>query len=128
MTHPLMFSDDDPILARLRAIALALPGAAEKIVHGHATFYTTKVFAYFGGSVKVDGVYVQHDPSVVLQADLAGRQALRERPDAYLPAYLASAGWTGVDISDATDWDELADLIEDSFRVTAPKKLVAGLD
>lgn len=128
MTHPLMFSDDDPVLARVRAIALDLPGAAEKISHGHPAFYTTKVFAYFGGSIKVAGAYEQHERSIVLQADLVGREALRQRPEAYVPAYLGPAGWTGLDLTDATDWDELADLLEESYRVTAPKRLVAELD
>ena len=31
MAHPLMFDDADPLLARVREIALALPEAAEKI-------------------------------------------------------------------------------------------------
>lgn len=128
MTHPLMFSDDDPVLGRLRAIALALPDAKEKLVHGHPAFYTTKVFGYFGGSIKIDGVYVQHEHSVVLQADLAGRAALRGRPDAYLPAYLAAKGWTGLDLTPATDWDEIAELVEDSYRATAGRRLVATLD
>ncbi|MEE1618236.1 hypothetical protein [Brachybacterium sp. J153] len=30
MPHPQMFDDDDPVLARVRAIALALPGAADE--------------------------------------------------------------------------------------------------
>lgn len=128
MTHPIMFSEDDPVLALVRERALRLPGAAEKISHGHPAFYTAKVFAYYGGSVKVAGEYVQHDPSIVLQADLAGREALRARPEAYVPAYLGPSGWTGLDLGPDTDWDEIADLIEDSFRVTAGKRLVAELD
>jgi len=128
MTHPLMFSDDDPVLGRVRAIALALPEAQEKITHGHPAFYTTKVFAYFGGSIKIGGVYHQHEHSIVLQSDLAGREALRQRPDAYLPAYLAAKGWTGLDLTDDTDWDELADLIEDSYRATVTARLLRAFD
>jgi hypothetical protein len=55
-----MFDDDDPVLARLRTMALHLPGAAEKVSHGRPAFHTVKVFAYYGGSVKVDGEWVQH--------------------------------------------------------------------
>ena len=128
MTHPLMFSDDDPVLGRVRAIALALPEAQEKITHGHPAFYTTKVFAYFGGSIKIDGAYHQHEHSIVRQSDLAGREALRQRPEAYLPAYLAAKGWTGLDLTDDTDWDELADLIEDSYRATVTARLLRALD
>ncbi|MFI5841833.1 hypothetical protein ACIA8K_19190 [Catenuloplanes sp. NPDC051500] len=60
MSHPIMFDDADPVLRRVREIALAFPDAAEKVSHGRPAFYTTKVFAYYGGSVKVDGVYRQH--------------------------------------------------------------------
>ena len=67
-----MFDDDDPLLQRLRSVALALPDAAEKVSHGIPAFYTTKVFAYFGGSVKVDGEWVRHPGAVMVLPD-AGR-------------------------------------------------------
>ena len=54
MSHPSRFEADDPYLARLREVCLALPEAAEKVSHGHPNFYTTKVFAVFGGVVKGD--------------------------------------------------------------------------
>ena len=47
-----MFDADDPLLARLRGICLAFPDAAEKVSHGRPNWFTTKVFAVFGGSVK----------------------------------------------------------------------------
>lgn len=37
-------------------------------------------------------------------------------------------GRIAVLIEAATDWDEIADLVIDSYRLTAPKKLVAQLD
>src|SRR5699024_3289456 len=55
MPHPIMFDEDDPVLARVRALALALPGAAEKISHGRPNFFTTKVFATYSGSLRSDG-------------------------------------------------------------------------
>ncbi|WP_197510945.1 hypothetical protein [Tessaracoccus coleopterorum] len=51
--HPPQFDPADPYLARLRTVALALPGAGEKLVVGHPAFYTRKVFGYFGMSYKV---------------------------------------------------------------------------
>lgn len=128
MPHPQMFDDDDPLLARVRALALALPGAREKVSHGRPAFYTTKVFVYYGGSLKRDGQWVAHPQSVMLYGDLAGQAALRERADSWVPAYLGVSGWTGVDFGPDTDWDEIADLIEESYRVTAPARLVAELD
>lgn len=128
MPHPQMFDDDDPVLARVRGLALALPGAAEKVSHGRPTFFTGKVFCYYGGSVKVDGEWIQHSPAIVVQAEAGEREALRELANAFVPAYLGPAGWTGIDLGDDTDWDEVAELLEESYRQTAPKRLVAELD
>lgn len=124
MTHPRMFSDDDPVLARVRGIALALPEAAEKVSHGRPAFYTQKIFAYYGGSQKVDGEWVQHPCAVVLLADLDGQSALRALPVAWVPGYLGSYGWTGLDLGPDTDWEDLADLVYESYRFTAPRRLV----
>lgn len=123
-----MFDDDDPVLARVRELALALPGAAEKVSHGRPAFYTTKVFAYYGGSVKVDGKYVQHPACVLVKPEAAECAALAQDPRCYIPAYLGSSGWIGLDLDSATDWSEVAELLEDSYRGTAPARLVAGLD
>jgi predicted DNA-binding protein (MmcQ/YjbR family) len=128
MTHPLMFDDADPLLARIRALALDLPDAAEKISHGHPAFYTTKVFAYYGGSVKVDGSYRQHEHSVLVLADPGEREALLEERRCYVPAYLGSAGWIGVDLDEDTDWDEIEELLDASYRRTAGVRRVAVLD
>lgn len=123
-----MFDDADPYLARIRAVALAFPDAAEKISHGHPAFYTTKVFAYFGGSVKVDGEYVQHARSLIILTDPGEREALLEHPDSYVPAYLGPSGWLGIDLHPGTDWAEIAELLDASYRLTAGKRRVAALD
>ena len=128
MAHPQMFDDDDPVLARVRELAAALPGSAEKVSHGRPTFFTKKVFAYYGGSVKVDGEYVQHPTALIVQPDPDERAALAEDPRCFLPAYLAPSGWIAVDLDDDTDWTEVAELLDASYRQTAPKKLVAELD
>lgn len=123
-----MFDDADPILGRVRELALALPDAAEKISHGHPAFYTTKVFAYYGGSVKVDGTYRQHERSVLVLVDPAEREALLEDARSYVPAYLGPSGWIGVDLDGDTDWDEIAELLDASYRRTAGRRRVALLD
>jgi hypothetical protein len=128
MEHPKMFSDDDPVLARVRRIALDLPEAAEKVSHGRPAFYTVKIFAYYGGSRKVDGEWVQHPESIMLLADLDGQSALRAMRGAYVPGYLGPYGWTGLDLDDRTDWGDLADLIAESYSFTAPARLRRLLD
>jgi predicted DNA-binding protein (MmcQ/YjbR family) len=128
MSHPIMFDEDDPILARVRAIALALPDAAEKVSHGIPAFYTTKVFAYYSGSIKVDGEWRRHDQSIMVLAEPGDREALLAEERCYLPAYLGPSGWVGVDLSANDDWTEITELIDASYRLTAGKRRVARLD
>src|SRR5918996_1778048 len=47
-------------------------------------------------------------------------------PEAVLPPALRRR--LGVYLDVAIDWDEIADIVEDAYRVIAPKKLVAELD
>jgi hypothetical protein len=128
MAHPIMFDEADPVLGRVRAHALAFPDATEKISHGHPAFFTTKVFAYYGGSVKVEGAYRQHERSVLVLVDTDEREALLEENRCYVPAYLGAYGWVGVDLADDTDWDEINELLDASYRRTAGPRRVAVLD
>ena len=41
--------------------------------------------------------------------------------------YVGHHGWLGAYLDIPVDWDELADLIDDSYRMTAPKRLLALL-
>jgi predicted DNA-binding protein (MmcQ/YjbR family) len=119
MGHPIMFDDDDPMLKKVRKIALAFPDAAEKVSHGHPAFYTTKVFAYYGGSIKVDGTYHQHDRSVVVLLPPEEHESLLAEDRCYRPAYLGPSGWIGVDLTGDTDWAEINELLDASYRLTA---------
>ncbi len=128
MAHPVMYDEDDAVLARVRELALALPGAAEKVTHGWPAFYTVKVFAYYGGSIKVDGRYVRHDCSLLVLPDPAEYEALAQDSRVYRPAYLGPYGWLGLDLGPDTDWTEVAELLDTSYRITAPRRLVDELD
>lgn len=128
MSHPLMFDDADPLLRRVRGIALRHPGAAEKVSHGRPAFFTTKVFAYYGGSIKIDGSHVHHAQSLMVLPDDEEARALLAEERCYRPAYLGPSGWVGIDLDTTTDWTEIEELMEDSFRRTAGKRLVAELD
>lgn len=123
-----MFDDDDPILAQVRSIALGFPGADEKVSHGRPAFFTQKVFAYYGGSLRTDGDWVQHPHAVILRPDPDDRVALAEDPRCFVPAYLGPSGWLGVDLDPRSDWAEVAELLDASFRLTAPRRNIAELD
>lgn len=123
-----MFNDDDPLLGRLRTITLALPDAAEKVSHGSPAFYTTKVFAYYGGSEKVGDGHTRHGAATLVLADPVERPALLEDERFFHPMYLGVSGWVGLDLDSRTDWDEVAELVETSYRLTAGVRRVRRLD
>lgn len=128
-----------PVLQRVRALAFAYPDVTEKISHGRPTFRTASVFVYFGGGVKGGD---QFDLSILVKCESAEEQRACELEARYFhPAYLGPAGWVGFDLSnDLSDshledkghdddvWAEAAELIDCSYRVTAPKRAVARLD
>ena len=129
MAHPQMFDDDDPVLARLRELCLALPGADVKISHGRPAFFTKKIFAGYGAVLKGDHHSSAHDHALVFMPDPAERAAYDQDDRFFTPAYWGPSGWLGIDLDgDGVDWDEITELIEDSYRQTAPKKLIAALD
>ncbi|MGE5210548.1 MAG: MmcQ/YjbR family DNA-binding protein [Acidobacteriota bacterium] len=128
MAHPEMFDDDDPFLERIRQLAASLPNTGEKVSHGRPAFFTKKVFAYYGGSIRADGEWIQHPQSIVVQPEEGDRRALLEDDRVYVPAYLGPSGWIGIDLDAATDWSEIAELLDASYRVTAPARDVAELD
>ncbi len=127
MAHPQMFDDGDPVLARIRAIALRYPEAAERISHGRPNFFTTRTFCYYGGSQRVDGEWDVRDQAILIRPDPGDEPALRADPRFWVPAYLGPSGWLGIDLDDDTDWAEVAELIDASYRVTAPARLVRTL-
>lgn len=119
-------------LAELRRIALALPEAVEKISHGRPTFNAPKMFAVYGGSSKVgqaSGEMVRYPYSVLLKIDESERRALEQDRRFYFPMYLGPFGWIGLDLEVAqVDWDEVRELVDASFRLQAPKRLLEELD
>lgn len=129
MDHPPRFDPADPLLARLREVCLALPGADEKVSHGHPVFFTKKVFAIFGGLVKGDHSSDRHARSVLFLVDPDERDAVDADPRFFIPAYWGPYGWRGLDLDTGdVDWAEVAELVEDSYRTTATKRLIAELD
>jgi hypothetical protein len=130
MPHPIVFSDDDPGLAELRRICFALPGVEERISHGRPTFRTTEIFAAFGGSEKIrPGEHRQVPSALIFTPDPVDLPAIDQDPRFFVPAYYGPYGARAIDLADpATDWDEIAELVDASYRLVAPKRLIAELD
>ena len=114
-------------LKRVRAICLALPETNERPSHGSPAFFVRdrKTLAMFLDNHHGDGrlaIWCPAPPCV--QGELA-----RQEPDRFfVPPYVGHRGWVGVRLDVDVDWDEVADIVEDAYRLVAPKKLVAQLD
>jgi hypothetical protein len=123
MAHPRMYSDDDPYLAELRRVCLALPESVEVEAWGRPTFRAgTKLFAVFDGDD-------QHSYAVVFKPEPPERPALLEDKRFYLPPYFGPSGWVALDFTAApVDWVEVAELMESSYRQVALKRMLKALD
>jgi len=129
MAHPKRFDDDDPLLAKLREICLALPGADVKVSHGRPAFFTKKIFVVYGAVVKGEHDSGRYDQSLMFMPDPDDAEAIDHDDRFFTPAYWGPSGWRGLDLSTSNvDWNEVTELVTDSYRATAPAKLIAELD
>jgi phosphoribosylglycinamide formyltransferase 1 len=124
--------DPAALLARLRAVALALPETDERTSHGSPGFRvggekTGKYFAYFAD---------QHHgtPHIALLARTGGVDELlnlvESQPEVYFkPAYYGASGWVGIILNrPGVDWDAVGEWLLRSWRSAAPKRLTRLLD
>jgi predicted DNA-binding protein (MmcQ/YjbR family) len=111
-------------LDRLRAICLALPEATEQETWGDPTYRVReKIFAMEKGGVEGrPSLWCKAPPGA--QAVLVGSEPERF----FIPPYVGQHGWIGVWLDVDLDWEEIADLVEESYRMTAPRRLIARLD
>jgi predicted DNA-binding protein (MmcQ/YjbR family) len=107
---------------RLRKICISLPEAASEPYGDHLTFRVRKkVFAYFLNNHHGDGI-------VCVAAKVApgdNNALVAAQPERFcLPAYIASRGWVSLrlDVGEV-DWEEVRELVSDSYRRVAPKRL-----
>ena len=115
-------------LARLRKVCLALPEAHEVEAWGEPTFRVKgKLFAMHASADTHhgdgrEGVWIK-------SAHVTQDMLVRADPKRYfVPPYVGKSGWVGAFIDRGVDWEIVADLLRDAYRLTAPKKLVAQLD
>lgn len=120
----------DLYLERVRALCLALPGATESSSHGRPVFRAGKVFCVYGATTKGSKAERQvFDHSIVFLPEPEDRLALEQDPNSFLPAYWGPFGWLGWDLdADALDWQEVAEILDGSYRQVAGPKLLARLD
>ena len=113
-------------LEHLRSLCLALPEVTERLSHGEPTWFVR------GKKTFVTSANHHHDDRVAFWC-AAGPDVqttlVAQDPERYFrPPYVGHRGWLGVYLDVEVDWDVIGDLVEDAYRVIAPKTLVAQLD
>src|SRR5437660_1004615 len=109
-----------PWLERLREVCLTLPEAIESGGVGSPSFKVReKIFAMQHG--------MNGRPSLWCKAPPGAQEILvsSEPERFFVPPYVGHRGWVGAWLDVPLDWDELAGLIADSYRMTAPMRLRA---
>ena len=112
----------DP-LASLREICLSFPETTERLSHGEPTWFVRdkKVFVTYADHHHDDrlGFWCAAPPG-------AQEEMMSTSPERFFrPPYVGHRGWLGVYLDVEVDWDEVAELVTESYCMLAPRKLVA---
>jgi len=111
------------VLARLRALCVALPEVTEKLSHGEPTWFVRRTFVMFADRHHDDRVAFWCAAPPGVQEELIETDPARF----FRPPYVGHRGWLGVYLDVPVDWAEVAEVVQDAYRVVAPAKLVAQL-
>jgi predicted DNA-binding protein (MmcQ/YjbR family) len=105
----------DPVLARLRKICFALPGAEEFVSFGHPGWRV-------GGESFAFYEEYKGERCIVFRAELPAQQALVKSPRFFVAPYIGKRGWTSLRCSTQLDWKEITDLVRRSRRLAAASR------
>jgi predicted DNA-binding protein (MmcQ/YjbR family) len=102
-------------LVKMRAICLALPDTRETPTWGEPHFRVgEKIFAGLGRE--------KAGLSIGFKLEKDHADALVESGRARRAPYVGHHGWVSMDAEAVTDWEEVRVLIQESYRLIAPKK------
>ncbi len=109
---------------KLAKICLGFPEAVNKPFGGHTTPAYRVRDKIFCGTGQEGRARMQFKAAPGVQEAL-----VKTDPEKFfIPPYTGSKGWVGAYLDVEQDWDELAELAEEAYRLIAPKRLVARLD
>jgi hypothetical protein len=125
VARPAPDEEEDDRLRRLTALCLALPEAERERSGRHAGFRVRRrTFAYY-----LDDHHGDAMVTLVFKPPPGEQEMLlAAEPGRFVrPAYLGARGWAALRLDlGPVDWDEVWELVVDSYRMVAPKRL-AGL-
>lgn len=108
---------------KLRTICLDLPEAVEKETWGDPTFRVRdRIFAMEKRGDGRVSVWCKSTPDVRDALLLSAPQLF------FIPPYVGPKGWIGMRLDDDPDWQAVADLVRESYRLIAPKRLAKLVD
>jgi hypothetical protein len=121
----------EDILDRVRTLCLVLPEVTvrvdDSLIRKRSTAYSFDIRRRsFCLLVATEGSTGRAVPLLVLRARAGERAALLAAGHPYF-ASRAGGDRIGVLLSDDTDWAEIRELVTESYRILAPKKLTALL-
>lgn len=116
---------DRVALAKLRELCLALPETTERVSHGEPTWFVRdkKTFVMFADHHHDDRLAFWCAAPEGVQQELVAQEGERF----FRPPYVGVRGWLGVYLDVPVDWEEIAAIVTDAYRVVAPARLAALL-
>jgi len=126
MAHPRRPNTRPELLKKVRALCLGLPETAEKEAWGGPTFRVRgKMFVMYMDDHHGDGRVALWCNATADARDALVNAAPRQF---FVPPYMGPRGWLGVRIDRRFAWKRVVEIVEDSYRLTAPKTVAALLD
>jgi hypothetical protein len=130
--HEVAIEVPEDIVERVRTLCLALPEVTLRVdgslIRTRSTAHSFDIRRRsFCLLVAREGPAGKPVPLLVLRADPDEREALLSIGRPFF-ASRAGRDRIGVLLTDDTDWEEIRELVTESYRILAPKKLTALLD
>ena len=123
MAHPRKYDESDLVIEQLRQLFLTLGAVVEKEA-GRMHFSRDRWLDIRHDrqrpSERSSAIWIKA-PTMVQEIVINS-----DRDKFFKPPYLVVKGWVGVRLNDSSDWDELAVLLTDGYRLSAVNKSRGG--
>jgi hypothetical protein len=110
----------EPLIARVREIALSLDDATEKLSHGEPAFFVKgRLFAMIDNHHHGSG-----HVAVWCSAPAGAQESLVEGDPKhfFVPPYVGKGGWLGVRLDSGLPWPVIGDLLRQAHETTLLKR------
>jgi hypothetical protein len=124
---PYTEADVEAATQRLRTLCGTFPEVTERLSHGAVTFFVRdkRTLCYLTDDHHGDGRLALVCPAPPgVQEEMIAFDPERF----FRPPYVGHRGWLGLRLDVAPDWDEVAAVVQDAFRLVAPVTLVRQHD